>query len=474
MNNLGNLLSKSSYFGDARLSTRFGLIVNQLLHNTGKSIPQSCCNVHQSKAVYRFMDNEKVSYDHIQDAEQERLMKMMLPCPPKILLHVQDTTTLNFSKQKSSDNLPCLNYAYHKGLFLHTGLLMSSLGDIYGILSQEFYGRQAENLGIRRSRDSFTSTLSIETKESYRWVKSFQNFASFINQLSDTQGISICDREGDFFELYHQQAIQGKDKVDLIIRSQHNRTVYQDGKVAGKINDVLASLPSQGRCFINPLKENDKHDTRIAELEIRFTKVELALPDYLRWNNKAGLKPQKKKNTLYLVEAKEKNPPLDITPIHWILITTLPVEDLSYALEIIRYYGLRWNIEIFHLVLKEGFAIEKLQLLTEHRLTNAIATYSIVAAQVTHFRLILKEKPTADITILGYNKLHYILITNYLNYNHSFKLTVVEQPTVRDFLETVALLASGKKSKEIGVRALWIGLSKADIIFKTAFSINAS
>jgi len=61
------------------------------------------------------------------------------------------------------------------------------------------------------------------------------------------------------------------------------------------------------------------------------------------------------------------------------LLTTLPVEDLTPAETVVRYYPYRWRIERYHGVLKSGCPIEDLPRETFDRVDRALAVYRLVA-----------------------------------------------------------------------------------------------
>lgn len=66
---------------------------------------------------------------------------------------------------------------------------------------------------------------------------------------------------------------------------------------------------------------------------------------------------------LYTVEAIEVNPPLGQQPIHWRLLTTHQVVCLEQALQVIRWYTWRWQIEqLFATLKKAGLNLEATQL----------------------------------------------------------------------------------------------------------------
>ena len=72
----------------------------------------------------------------------------------------------------------------------------------------------------------------------------------------------------------------------------------------------------------------------------------------------------------------EESPPSGVTPIQWLLLTTLEVNNFNEAICRIRWYTYRWLIERYHYVLKSGCRIEQLQLKNAERIKKALATYT--------------------------------------------------------------------------------------------------
>src|SRR5512140_3547046 len=87
----------------------------------------------------------------------------------------------------------------------------------------------------------------------------------------------------------------------------------------------------------------DGQPGRLATLSIRFARVTLRPP---------CLKQDQLPLTLWAVEARETKPPKGVKAICWRLLTTLPVERAMDAVEKVRWYAQRWQIEVIHKVLK--------------------------------------------------------------------------------------------------------------------------
>ncbi len=50
---------------------------------------------------------------------------------------------------------------------------------------------------------------------------------------------------------------------------------------------------------------------------------------------------------IYAIHVLEQNPPEGEKPIEWMLLTNIPVTTLEEASEKVRWYCLRWRIEMF-------------------------------------------------------------------------------------------------------------------------------
>jgi len=112
---------------------------------------------------------------------------------------------------------------------------------------------------------------------------------------------------------------------------------------------------------------------RLATLSIRHAPATLRAP---------CLKEDQPPLTLWAVEAREPRPPQGTTPVCWRLLTTRPVESFAAAVEKVRWYAQRWQIEVLHKVLKSGCQVEQRQLETAARLQRVVRVDLIVAWRV--------------------------------------------------------------------------------------------
>ncbi len=257
---------------------------------------------------------------------------------------------------------------------------------------------------------------------------------------------SVADREGDiheWFSLAQNKAIE--ERAALLVRAKCNRrTAQKDGEYS-YLWDELSASPVLGRLGIKTPRTGNK-PSRKATLEVRVKEVELC-----------GRRGKKKAEPvfIYAVYAKEKRPPKGEAPIHWMLLTSLPVESYEAAEAVIGWYCCRWEIEIYLRVLKQGSQVEKLRLETDKRLLNCIGIYLVVAWQIHTITMQSREWPDIGCDILFSEKEWK---TIYMMQKK--KKPPKKPPTLREISRMLAQLGgflARKGDGEPGVKTIWRG-----------------
>ena len=82
-------------------------------------------------------------------------------------------------------------------LWVHDTMAFTVEGVPLGLLDVQCWARDPQQFGKKKLRHQ----LSIEHKESYKWLKSFQRVAKAQNSCPNTMLVSIGDREADIYEL---------------------------------------------------------------------------------------------------------------------------------------------------------------------------------------------------------------------------------------------------------------------------------
>lgn len=417
-------------FGDKRLTPRLIKVVAGLAAQPTMSIPVALHGWGETKGGYRFFDNPKVTPNKIIAAHAKATVRRLQE--QKMILVAQDTTTVSFNSHDDTQGLGPIGPACSRGLFVHSCLAGRIDGTPLGLLHQKIWARTGEQ--------------EDEAKESARWIEALQAVKPQIP--SDTRLIMVGDRENDFFGYFTAVAEQ---RVDAIVRAAHDR------KLRGQHPTLAAALAAAlplGTLTVTVPRKPDQPE-REASLTLFATTVEL--PPTATYRG-----PRQEPVQLNAVCAYEIDAPQEVeNPIRWILFTTLPVQNAEQAAVVVRCYSLRWRIERFHYTLKGGCQIEKLQLQTERRLENAIATYSIAAWRILWLTYEARQHPDAPCTCV-LSDIEWKAIVLILNKNKILKgqrapATPPSLSTAVIYISRLGGFLARKSDGDPGVKVLWRG-----------------
>lgn len=433
-------------FGDKRIDKRFQKVSEKLSEKPTFSINQACGIWADTKAAYRLFGNEKVTKEKILKSHQKLTLERMKS--QKIVLVIQDTTYLDFTKHKNKKDIGPIGTEEQdiQGLLMHTALAETVTGLPLGILCQDIWVRSSEETGHRKKRKE----LPIEEKESNKWLKSLEESEKLRPQ--DTTFVTICDRESDIYEFF-VKARELDSKI--LVRAAQNR------KLSGETSNLWEHLESQalkGKIEIE-VTAREKAKRRKAILEVRFATVTLSPPKSL----KAPEKERLGTITIDAILAKEINAPDKVEPLEWLLLTNVTVHSYEDALERLEWYKRRWDIEVYHKVIKSGCKVEDCRLQTTDKLMPYITLCCIIAWRLLWMTKINKEQPTAPCTvILDEHEWEALYIKV-----HRTKKLPENLPTVREVIRWIGQLGGflGRKcDKEPGITVIWRGWERLNEI----------
>jgi hypothetical protein len=264
------------------------------------------------------------------------------------ILAIQDTTTLRDDGNQRSLNLhPMIAVDAHDG-----GLL--------GLIEAVFLSHVGGKKPLRAKRP-------FAEKESRRWLDATETAAGLVRAGAVCVTV-VADREGDIYEEFACRPAE----TELLIRAHHDR-VLEGG---GALYDCMEDVAELGREKID-LPANPGRPARQAVLALRAREIILKRP---KRNHPAEAAELPENVTLTLVEARETDPPDDVTPVHWRLLTTHKVTTLAEALQITGFYRQRWTIEqLFRVMKTKGFDIEAVRVTEDGPFEN-LATATLIAA----------------------------------------------------------------------------------------------
>lgn len=424
---------------DTRLNRRCQLLASSLGQQPQAPINQACESWAETKAAYRFLANEKVQPDEILASHAQRTVARM--SSHDFVLAVQDTTFFNYTQHPHTAGLGEIGTKrqQQRGFGMHSTLAVTPAGVPLGLLTQEFFTRP---VGAPSHTPAEARRLPIAEKESYRWLAALEQTVALVG--ATTEVLTVCDREADIYEMF---VLAQQKEAALLVRAARNRCLQEPE--ADKLWAKLRRQPVAGQLTVH-ITGNQARKARAAEVSLRFTAVQLRPP----WRPQGQKLPP---ITLYALLVREERPPEDIDePIEWLLLINLAIESLTMAVQVVEWYCWRWQIEVYHKILKSGCQVEDCRLQTADRLQNYLALMSAIAWRLhwlTYVSRVDPDRPcTAVLTTTEWQAL-------YLRIQRTTSLPETP-PTTYQAIRWIARLGGflGRRADgEPGITVLWRG-----------------
>ena len=342
---------KSLELGDKRLTDRFVSVMESF-----NLRPDGCINRifkdegAARKASYRFFENSRVSTNKILDCHTEMTSERMKE--HKVVLSLHDSSFFSYNTKPSIEGLGNIGGSIGdeetKGFIGHFALGLSEEGLPLGLQAVKCWSRAKE---------------TDWNKESERWVELLEDAEKTYSEK--TQMIFIADREADQFQILFDAHHRGHK---FVIRSKHDRLIEgQDYYLSWhmekqrKLFDIDIPLP--------------RLKTTVAA-SMKFGRVVINDTDKMTNKKLSGVRDVE----LGVIEVKETKAREGEKPLKWTLFTNLPLVTREDALKVVKYYRMRWQIENFFKVLKDGCChVEHASLRTFEKLEKYTMCFSIIA-----------------------------------------------------------------------------------------------
>lgn len=448
---------RNAKFGDLRLTARLALIVEQLGAKPTMSVPATSRGRAEMEAAYRFFDNPKVTPDKILQPHIEATHERISHC--EVVLLVQDTTELDFTRpHEQVAGAGPLECDSRRGAFFHPLIAFNDNGLPLGVAWQKHWAREKiETKLTAAEKRRLLHQTPIEGKESNRWVEGIRAAREVAAACPGTTCVCVADSEADIYEMFAEPRATEHGQVHLLIRACQARSTTDPGQ-----NWLQAARDSPGlyRCTLNvsardakikgdTRKRRETREARLAEVEVRAATVTLRPPP------RSGIKLPPVTVNLVLVE--EVNPPDGVTPLQWLLVTTLPIETSEQVRQVVSRYSVRWQIEIYFKTIKSGCRIEQRQLETLDRLMNCLAVYSIIAWKIMYLCRLGRECPDMSCEVIfepSEWKSVYMTVRK--------RTPPSTPPTLNEMIRLIASLGGYviRPKTQPGTQTLWLGLQR--------------
>lgn len=258
-------------------------------------------------------------------------------------------------------------------MLVHSCIAVTDQGIPLGVIYQETNTREErkDDSGTREQKRS----KPIEEKESFRWLNSMNETHQRVP--GDIPILTVCDREGDFYEFFSEAVDLG---ANFLVRIAQNRMV-DDGK---KIFHELRSSPAAGSMVVRMGRNPKEHTpSRNVKMDYHCKEVVIHRPQRRREKH---LREKLTLTAIYVHESGKKG-------MEWFLLTTVKVKNEKEIEKLIQCYAHRWKIERFHFILKSGCKIEKNQAREYERLSYLTLLYSVIAMQILNLTYLGKICP---------------------------------------------------------------------------------
>lgn len=432
-----------------RTIKRFIRTMITLSRKTGESMAGASNSKAEAKAMYRLIENKKVTETVVLHAHRKATIQKMKEIGETIILSVQDTTMLNYTSHKKTDGLGDYGASPdHRGLIVHSAIAVTTKGIALGLLDQYIWTRDLEERGKRVDK----RLKPIEEKESYKWLRGMER--SLIGIPKGIRLVHVGDREADIYEFFDHAKV---NQQDFLVRVMQNRMTTE----ACRLFDKVKSEPSAGKIVVEIPRDTRRNlPKRETTLEIRYSRVHVEVS-----NNTPKRFVKNKTVALSIVHVQEINSPEGVELIEWYLATSMDISNLDEAVEKLNWYIHRWKIERFHYILKSGCEIEKLQNRTAERIQKLILIYSIISARILGMTYMARHCPE-NLCTLFFEEAEWKVLYCIANRTSNAPQTA---PSIKEAVSYLAKLGGflGRKGDgEPGAKVIWKGLNELNTVLK--------
>ncbi len=435
---------------EKRLRDRLNKIMTAVYsHSCDPSISNITNAKSERDAIYSFWSNKNVSANDI--LRSHARMTEERSQSHDVVLFAQDTTEITLQRSIVKNGSTHSKSTF--GFFIHPLLAITPDGTPLGCLAHKIWVRD-ENRPVGAERDNMLRHTPFEEKESYRWYEAYREMGEFAKRHPNVTSICLADSEADIYEFYAKR--RPSRNAHFIIRARHDRFhVDKNNGAITRLRKKLDLSRLRGTIEITARerspntkstgKRHEPRDKRRFKAEVRACSLHIQRPD----------RNQSPRNfvSLKAVLVKEINPPKGERPIEWILLTTLPIKTNEDVMRIVKYYKMRWQIEIFFRTLKGGCAIEKRRFRSFKSIETCASLLMIIAWHIMTVTYMARKHPEESCEVY-FEPDEWKGVYFYVDETIDFPK---DPPTMGEFIVKLAMLSgySPQSKYPPGVRTIW-------------------
>lgn len=376
VNDWANQQWGSAELGDKRRTQRAVRLGAQIAAQPDAGLPKQTRSWGDLKAAYRLLHEDDVSH-YALSLPHWHLTRQCAKQITGPVLFIQDRSQLNFTLRQAQ-GLGRIGDDKGQGLLTHSTLAVQpgTSPTILGLAHQLVWTREYEP---RKGRETRTQRRR-RSKESDHWFGALDAIGLVPAKAC---WVSVGDRESDIFRYWQRAKAQG---WECLLRLVQDRRVLRDDDNLDYLHSCVADLVPQAHQVMSLRSRPDR--------PARTTKLSLA------WNSMRILPPRNDPTLrhapplpVWVLRVWEETAPANEKPLEWLLLSTLPIEDVEQAHERALWYRNRWLIEQYHKALKTSCRMEDAQLRQGAALMRLLGLLSIVAVRLLQIQSLARSTP---------------------------------------------------------------------------------
>lgn len=368
------------------------------------SFPDMTSDDGELEALYRLVNNDKVTPEKLLRPHFEATGRRAASANRVVVAH--DTTGFSFGGETERYGLGRMKSAsahHSQGFYGHFALVADGDSGVpLGVIGMVPVVRTGEPV-----------PYPDEQSKRHERVREFERWSDLIDEscrrLKDCQAIHVMDREADAYELFCKLA---EKPADFVIRSKDDRILDVPRSDKQQPRHLHAAI-ERGRYVmtrevelstkrpdkLGRLRKASGRMKRLAKLEVTVTQVDIRHPPYVAGKSRKG-STLPRAVPVNVVSVREVDAPNGQSPVDWVLLTTLPIDDMAQVSLVIDCYRRRWLIEEYFKCIKKGCAYETRQLESKHALLNALALFVPIAWRLLTLRTLARETPDEPASVI--------------------------------------------------------------------------
>ena len=344
------------------------------------------------KGIARFVTNKRLQGSRMIAHVVNSNARLLREETRVVLCH--DTSEIDRHGRGVPDDAGPLRSPQARGYLLQVAVATTLAGRLCGAVNA-FVWTRSWNLrrGDHRSRPA-------SEKESRKWDRSIDQAEKRLRKQGFAGEIfHTADREADDYTTLANQQAKGRLLIvrrDIRGRPRQIETSERAQKRShsrwSSLESKLNALPFRGSYQVeidSPQVDRARgltHAVRQATVHFRYAEVTLKPPLRYRGSARSGL-------TVWVVEAKEREPPPGVEPLHWQLTSLSPVRSDDEARLIVQIYKRRWKVEDYLKITKSGCQLEEQHIDSLASFERLLALTLGAANQLVELVALAREEP---------------------------------------------------------------------------------